>query len=102
MIEVDTFTEKNEEIEIKSIDKHYYLPLMISRDSKVNIINHIINVGSEREFLTDLEEYTKKNKPDIDYRFFSKIDENSDKIYILYYNKDIIKSLTFSQTLFSV
>ncbi|MEM0139647.1 MAG: DEAD/DEAH box helicase family protein [Ferroplasma sp.] len=87
LIEVDTFTERDEQIEIKNIDNHYYLPVIISKDAKVDFINHIITYDSEKKFLEDLEEYTKKNKINVDYWFFSKIDENLDKIYIPYYNK---------------
>ncbi|MEM3431661.1 MAG: DEAD/DEAH box helicase family protein, partial [Candidatus Micrarchaeia archaeon] len=87
LIEVNIFTERDEQIEIKNIDNHYYLPVIISRDAKVDFINHIITHDSEKKFLGDLEEYTKKNKINVDYWFFSKIDENLDKIYIPYYNK---------------
>ncbi|MEM3193321.1 MAG: restriction endonuclease subunit R, partial [Candidatus Parvarchaeota archaeon] len=66
---------------------HYYLPVIISKNAKVNFINHIITHDSERKFLEALEEYTEKNKINVDYWFFSKIDENLDKIYIPYYNK---------------
>ncbi|MCW1292180.1 MAG: restriction endonuclease subunit R, partial [Candidatus Rehaiarchaeum fermentans] len=85
---VDTFTNKNEQIEIKNIDKHYYLPIIISKDEKVDFINHIITVKSEKKFLRDLEEYTKENDIDVDYWFFSKIDQSLDKIYIPYYDKE--------------
>ena len=95
LIEVDTFTEKGKEIEIKNINNHYYLPVIISKDTKVDFINHIINVDSEREFLIALEDYIKKNKPGIDYWFFSKVDEELDKIYIPYYNKKYNKTSRF-------
>ncbi|MEM4058807.1 MAG: hypothetical protein QXZ12_08850, partial [Thermoplasmata archaeon] len=87
LIEVDTFTERNEQIEIKNIDNHYYLPVIISKDAKVDFINHIITYDSEKKFLADLEKYTKGTKINVDYWFFSKIDEDLDKIYIPYYNK---------------
>ena len=95
LMEVDTFTKKNEEIEIKNIDNHYYLPVIISKDAKVDFINHIITFDSEKKFLKDLENYTKNNNINVDYWFFSKIDENLDKIYIPYYNKKYNKFAKF-------
>ncbi|MEM3431669.1 MAG: DEAD/DEAH box helicase family protein, partial [Candidatus Micrarchaeia archaeon] len=87
LTEVSTFTARNEQIELKNIDNHYYLPVIISKDEKVNFINHIITFESEKKFLRDLEEYTKENNIDVDYWFFSKIDQSLDKIYIPYYDK---------------
>ncbi|MEM3193322.1 MAG: hypothetical protein QW292_14785, partial [Candidatus Parvarchaeota archaeon] len=51
LIEVNIFTERDEQIEIKNIDNHYYLPVIISRDAKVDFINHIITHDSEKNFL---------------------------------------------------
>jgi hypothetical protein len=95
LIEVDTFSNKNEEIEIKNIDNHYYLPIIISKDAKIDFINHIISVKSEKQFLEGLENYVRNNKINVEYWFFSKIDEGTDKIYIPYYNKKYNKESKF-------
>ncbi|MEM4067934.1 MAG: DEAD/DEAH box helicase family protein [Candidatus Micrarchaeaceae archaeon] len=87
LTEASTFTARNEQIELRNIDNHYYLPVIISKDEKVDFINHIITFESEKKFLRDLEEYTKENNIDVDYWFFSKIDQSLDKIYIPYYDK---------------
>ena len=95
LIEVDAFSNKNEEIEIKNIDNHYYLPIIISKDAKIDFINHIISVKSEKQFLEGLENYVRNNKINVEYWFFSKIDEGTDKIYIPYYNKKYNKESKF-------
>lgn len=96
LLEIDTtFSSNNETIDIKNIENHYYLPILISEDSKVDFINHIINVESERRFLEDLEGYVKNNEINEDYWFFSKIDEDLDKIYIPYYDKKHNKESRF-------
>ena len=88
LLEIDTFSENGHEIYIKNIENHYYLPLIISRDDKMDYLTRIISVSSERKFLQDLEGYLKNNKIDADYWFFSKIEEELDKIYIPYYDKE--------------
>ncbi|MEM4972058.1 MAG: hypothetical protein QXE01_12500, partial [Sulfolobales archaeon] len=92
---VDTFKVKNKQIEIKNIANHYYLPVIISKDEKIDFINHIITFESEKKFLRDLEKYITKNNIDVDYWFFSKIDQSLDKIYIPYYNKKDNKPAKF-------
>ncbi|MCW1311734.1 MAG: restriction endonuclease subunit R, partial [Candidatus Rehaiarchaeum fermentans] len=78
-----------------NIVNHYYLPVIISKDEKVDFINHIITFESEKKFLRDLEKYITKNNIDVDYWFFSKIDQSLDKIYIPYYNKKDNKPAKF-------
>ncbi|MEM0230594.1 MAG: DEAD/DEAH box helicase family protein [Candidatus Woesearchaeota archaeon] len=105
-IDIDEYTNKIEEIsktsseekfkdlKIKNIINHYYLPLIISENDKIDYINHIIKVESERKFIEELEEYLKKDDnlfKACDWWMFSKIDENLDEIYIPYYNKSINK-----------
>lgn len=105
-IDIDTYTKKIEEIsklnseeefkdlKIKNLVNHYYIPLIISEKEKIDYINHIVNIESERKFLEQLEEYTKKE--DNFFKFFewwmfSKIDEHLDEVYIPYYNKSTNK-----------
>ncbi|MEM3420618.1 MAG: restriction endonuclease subunit R, partial [Nitrososphaerota archaeon] len=82
--------EKFKDLKIKNIINHYYLPLIISQNDKIDYINHIIKVESERKFIEELEEYLKKDNnlfKACDWWMFSKIDETLDEVHIPYYNK---------------
>lgn len=99
-ITLDEFTEKVQQLankssteeefkslEIKKLSNHYYVPLIMSKNAKLDYINHIIDVESERAFLKDLEKYLKKENnlfKNFDWWLFSKIDEHLDNIYIPY------------------
>ncbi|MEM2121153.1 MAG: DEAD/DEAH box helicase family protein [Candidatus Woesearchaeota archaeon] len=90
--------EKFKDLKIKNIINHYYLPLIISEKEKIDYINHIIKVESERKFIEQLEEYLKKDDnlfKSCDWWMFSKIDETLDEVYIPYYNKSINKIENF-------
>lgn len=82
-------------LKVEKLRNHYYIPVLISEDSKEDLINHIIKEESERNFIKNLEEYIDKNNVDADYWFFSKIDEKLDKIYIPYYDKEHNKMSKF-------
>lgn len=71
-------------IKLKKISKHYYNPIILS-ENNANY-KYIIKNKSEIDFLEDLEEYIKNNGIDYDWWYFSRIDENKDKIYIPYYD----------------
>jgi superfamily II DNA or RNA helicase len=78
-----------ENLELKYISDHYYLPLIVSRDDKIDYIKHIIKTESEVKFIEKLEEYLSKqnNKfSEFDWWMFSKIDESLDEVYIPYYD----------------
>jgi len=90
--------EDFEDLKIKNIANHYYIPLIIlSEKEKVDYIKHIIKTKSEVEFIEKLEEYLEKNKDKIsvDWWMFSKIDEHLDEVYILYYDPDSNKMRKF-------
>jgi len=72
------------------IVNHYYLPVILSTKEKINYINHIINVKSERKFVIELEKQVRENGflNDFDWWMFSKLDAHLDEVYIPYYNKD--------------
>jgi hypothetical protein len=77
--------EKTDDLIIKNLEKHYYIPVVISEKDKIDYIRHIIKVPSEYKFLQDLE----KNKDifdNYDWWYFSKLDETLDRIYIPYYD----------------
>ncbi|MFN3605485.1 MAG: DEAD/DEAH box helicase family protein [Leptonema sp. (in: bacteria)] len=77
-----------DELRIKYLDKHYYIPVVLSTDERINYIKHIIKTRSEVEFINQLEEYLKINDnwfTQFDWWYFSKIDETLDEVYIPYY-----------------
>jgi len=79
----------NQKIKIKYLANHYYLPVIVSETEKIDYLNHIINVESERKFIEELEEYLKKDDnvfKQFDWWMFSKIDQTLDEIYIPYYD----------------
>lgn len=86
----DRFEYDAKRIMIKHIAQHYYLPVVLSEDERVDYIRHIIKTPSEVRFIQDLEDYPKhstNNKfREFDWWFFSKLDESLDKIYIPYYD----------------
>ncbi|HOV31096.1 MAG TPA: DEAD/DEAH box helicase family protein [Anaerolineaceae bacterium] len=80
---------QGQEIQFKNFLNHYYLPLIVSEDEKIEYIRSIIKVDSEVKFLEKLEQYlaTPVNKfQSFDWWIFSRIDENYDQVNIPYYN----------------
>ncbi len=78
----------NEKIKFKYLPNHYYLPVAISEDEKLNYIMHIIKTKSEVDFVNKLENYLEQENnffKQFDWCFFSKIDETLDEVYIPYY-----------------
>ena len=89
-LELDFSREiKLDRLQIKYIQNHYYLPVIVSETEKIDYLNHIINVDSEVKFIEQLEEYLAK--PDnvftqFDWWMFSKLDQTLDEVFIPYYN----------------
>ncbi|MEO0203231.1 MAG: DEAD/DEAH box helicase family protein [candidate division WOR-3 bacterium] len=78
-----------ENLKLEYIPNHYYFPLILSKDEKVDYIKHIIKTKSEVEFIEKLENYlnSENNKfKEFDWWMFSKIDESLDEVYIPYYD----------------
>jgi len=83
------FEYKNKKLKIKYIQNHFYIPLIISEDEKVDYLNHIIDVESEVRFIEQLEEYLQNDDnifAQFDWWMFSKLDQTLDEVYIPYYN----------------
>lgn len=83
------YSFEDKSIIIKHIAQHYYLPVVLGEDERVDYIRHIIKTRSEVDFVNDLERYL--NQPDnkfqeFDWWFFSKLDESLDEVYIPYYD----------------
>ncbi|XRP97452.1 DEAD/DEAH box helicase family protein [Methanocaldococcus sp. 16A] len=89
--------ETFKDLKIKNIVNHYYIPLILSEKEKVDYIKHIIKTQSEVKFIKDLEAFLEKNKNriNINWWMFSKIDEHLDEIYIPYYDSDKNKMRKF-------
>ncbi len=85
------FESDHKKIRIKYVANHYYLPLILSDEEKIDYIKHIIKTQSEVNFVNDLEQYLNEtgNKfNEFDWWLFSKLDESLDEVYIPYYNPD--------------
>lgn len=78
----ETFTHRNEEINIKKLLNHYYFPTVISGKDRIKWMKHIIDTPSEIEFVNALEKHLKKDDnffSQFDWWKFSKIDHSLDK-----------------------
>ncbi len=94
----EDFETAHKKIKIKYVANHYYLPLILSEDEKVDYIKHIIRTQSEVRFINDLEDYLSRSDnrfKGFDWWLFSKLDESLDKIYIPYYNPNANKITEF-------
>lgn len=71
------------------VTNHYYIPLILSEEDKIDYIRHVIKHKSEVKFINDLENYLSKGITSLrntDWWLFCKLDETLDKVYIPYYN----------------
>jgi superfamily II DNA or RNA helicase len=85
----EDFTHAGQTLRIKHIAAHYYLPLLLSDNEKIDYINHIIRVKSEVHFVEQLEHYIKLSDnrfKQYDWWMFSRTDETTDKIILPYYD----------------
>ena len=83
------FEYKGKKLKIKYIQNHYYIPLIVSENEKVDYLNHIIDVESEVKFIEQLEDYLQKKDhvfKQFDWWMFSKLDQTLDEVHIPYYN----------------
>ncbi len=86
-----TFTPPNKPtLKIKNIAAHYYLPLLLSDDEKIDYISHVIRVPSEVRFIEQLDACLKEPgnlfASAFDWWMFSRADETLDRIVIPYYD----------------
>ena len=87
--EATKYEVEDQKINLKYLANHYYLPVIVSESTKIDYLNHFINVDSEVRFLDQLEEYLAN--PDnvfkqYDWWMFSKLDQTLDEVFIPYYN----------------
>lgn len=85
-------------LRIKNIASHYYVPLLLSEEERIDYIRHIIHVPSEVRFITQLETYLR-GEPNafnaFDWWMFSRADESLDKVIIPYYDPSANKMRDF-------
>lgn len=89
LFEAQNFEYKGKKLKIKYIQNHYYIPLIVSENEKVDYLNHIIDVPSEVKFIEQLEEYLQNENnvfKQFDWWMFSKLDQTLDEVHIPYYN----------------
>jgi len=94
----EDFETNHKKIKIKYIANHYYIPLILSDEERLDYIKHIIKTLSEVKFIKDLEGYLARsdNKfKEFDWWLFSKLDESLDEVYIPYYNPNANKISKF-------
>ncbi|MBC8264629.1 MAG: hypothetical protein H8E47_10955 [Anaerolineales bacterium] len=85
----EQFDQDGQRIRIKYVANHYYIPIILSEEGKVDYIKHIIKTPSEVKFVNDLERYLEREGnrfEEFDWWLFSKLDESLDEVYIPYYN----------------
>jgi len=86
----EEFIKDGSTLKIKHLLNHYYVPIILSEKEKINYINHIINVESEKKFIEELESLIRQEDnvlKSFDWWMFCKLDEHLDNVYIPYYNK---------------
>lgn len=85
----EQFDSDGKRIKIRYVANHYYLPIILSEQDKIDYIKHIIKTQSEVRFINDLEEYLRREDSKFkkcDWWLFSKLDESLDEVYIPYYD----------------
>jgi hypothetical protein len=85
----ETYEYEHKKIKIKYVANHYYVPLILSDEERIDYIKHIIKTPSEVKFINDLEGYlarTDNKFKEFDWWLFSKLEPNLDEVYIPYYN----------------
>jgi len=84
----EQFESSGTGILIKYVANHYYIPLLLSEEEKIDYIQHIIKTPSEVNFIKDLVSCLdgKNSFNNFDWWLFSKLDESLDEVYMPYYN----------------
>ncbi|MEJ5305657.1 MAG: DEAD/DEAH box helicase family protein [Ignavibacteria bacterium] len=88
----------NENLKIKYLSNHYYIPVALIESDTAIYIQHIIKHPSEVYFINELENYLQKNDnklKNFDWWYFSKIDETLDEVFIPYHNPKLKRIVKF-------
>lgn len=98
ILELSRQGDSNFGVELKTLDEHFYNPLLLAKTNYESDFRHIINVESEKIFLDALIKYSEhvdSKLNDFDWWFFSKLDETIDNVKIPYYDKSEHKYRSF-------
>lgn len=74
-------------LRIRNVAAHYYVPMLLSDNDKIDYINHVIKVPSEVRFIEQLETYLKEEDNlfgRFDWWMFSRAVERVDRVTIPY------------------
>lgn len=85
----NVFIHGADSVHIKRLAQHYYVPLLLTDNERIDWIRHIIRTPSEVRFLDALEKHLdQKNNAflPLDCWAFSKVDETLDDVYLPYYD----------------
>jgi superfamily II DNA or RNA helicase len=78
-------------LEVRYVANHYYVPVILANDQKIDYIQHIIRTKSEVDFVRQLDAYAQNggNVLDaFDWWLFSKLDETLDDVHLPYYDPE--------------
>lgn len=78
---------KLDDLVIKNISTHYYVPLILSTNEHIDYIKHIIKTPSEVKFINDLDNCINALNAKFEWWMFSRID-SIDDVYIPYVDKN--------------
>jgi type III restriction enzyme len=84
----ETFFANHFQLDIRRIANHYYIPILLSPNEKIDFIRSVIHVESEVQFMGQLEAYLRHEAnqfKQFDWWLFSRVDEKSDNITLPYY-----------------
>jgi hypothetical protein len=87
--QAEKFDHAGRTVQFKRIAEHFYLPLLVTEDEKLDYIRTLIRVPSEVKFLKDLEIYLSSPNhlsKQFDWWLFSRVDEKTDEITIPFYS----------------
>ena len=78
-------------LEVRYVANHYYVPVILAHNEKIDYIRHIIRTPSEVRFLQQLVAYSQSNGNALDtfdWWMFSKLDETLDDVHLPYYDPE--------------
>ncbi len=85
----ESFIAHGQVLHIKRIARHYYVPVLLAENERIDWIRHVIRHPSEVRFLNTLEKCLENSENafgKLDWWAFSRIDESLDEVYIPYYD----------------
>jgi len=85
-----TFPDKSS-LDIRFVEQHYYIPVLLTRDERIDYIRNVIHHPSEVDFILALEKSLENASSEwgsLQWWMFSRLDEQIDAIRIPYYNPD--------------